>query len=96
MSLLPEKGGREMLESRSAYGYYGEHGGASGEIAPKTHKSGWRFMTFHFKTNYKVSPVIEVKACDYDHAIRQAKKWAKRDGFEIIGDADGCESQVNW
>lgn len=75
-----------MLESRSSYGYYGEHGGMTGETPPKTHKRGWRFSCYHFMTTMAVCPVIEIKACDHDHAIKQAQEWARKDGFEIIGE----------
>lgn len=86
-----------MLESRAAYGYYGEGHGATGEKAPVTHKSGWSFKDFFFEIEGDpFFKFIEVKACDYKHALTQAKKRAKRDGFTIIGDKSGCEIQRNW
>jgi hypothetical protein len=86
-----------MLESRAAYGYYGEGHGATGEKAPIIHKSGWRFTEFHFEiSGDPFFKHIEIKACDYEHALKQAKKWAKRDGFTIIGDKKGCELQRHW
>ena len=38
---------------------------------------------------------MEIKACDYAHAMKQLKAWAKRDGFEIVGNKKGYENQVN-
>ena len=89
------------MESRAAYGYYGEGHGVTGENAPKTHKSGWSFWDFHFEIDGTYAQtqgckVIQIKACDYAHAIKQAKKWAKRDGFTIVGDAKGYEMQRNF
>ena len=75
------------MESRACYGYYGLAGGATGENPPKTHKRGWHFETYHFVTDWNQSKVIEIKACDYEHAVKQAQAWAKRDGFHILGDA---------
>lgn len=75
-----------MLESRSAYGYYGEFGGATGEIAPKTHKSGWTFGEYVFKTNK--SYLYSIKACDYEHALNQTKTIAKKENIEFLGVVD--------
>ena len=72
-----------MLESRSAYGYYGEFGGATGEIPPKTHKKGWTFGEYVFKTNK--SYLYSIKACDYEHALKQARVLAKRENIEFLG-----------
>ena len=90
-----------MLESRAAYGYYGEGHGASGENPPKVHKSGWRFSEFYFEISGTYQQTqgfkhIEIKACDYAHAMKQAKRWAKRDGFTIVGDKAGYEYQRNY
>lgn len=90
-----------MLESRAAYGYYGEGHGATGENRPKTHASGWRFMDFYFEISGTFEQTlgfkhIEIRACDYEHALKQAKKWAKRDGFVIVGDKQGYEHQRNY
>ena len=86
-----------MLENRAAYGYYGEGHGATGEKPPTTHKSGWRFMNFFFEIKGdSICKYVEIKACDYEHALKQLKKWAKRDGFTIVGDKPGCENQRNW
>lgn len=86
-----------MLENRAAYGYYGEGYGATGEKSPITHKSGWRFMDFFFEiSGDPMFKTIEIKACDYEHALKQAKKMAERDGFKIVGDKPGCENQRNW
>ena len=75
-----------MLESRSAYGYYGEHGGASGEKSPKTHKSGWEFHNYTLITDepeWKIPRVI-IRACDMEHAIKQAKAYCKKHGCKIV------------
>lgn len=86
-----------MLENRAAYGYYGEGHGATGEKSPTTHKSGWRFSDFYFEiSGVPFFKFIEVKACDYAHAIKQAKARAKKEGFTIVGDKVGCENQRNW
>lgn len=89
-----------MLESRAIYGYYGEGYGATGENPQKIHASGWRFSEFYFKISGTFAQTggckyIEIKACDYEHALKQAKKWAKRDGFTVEGDKEGCECQRN-
>ena len=90
-----------MLESRSAYGYYGTNGSASGETTPITHKNGWGIRTYRFEIAGTFEQKggcheIEVRACDYDHAIKQIKRWARRDGFSVVGDAKGWEQQSNW
>ena len=54
------------LESRSYYGYYGVFGGATGEVAPKTHKSGWEFHSYLLITDepdWKI-PRVSLKAMD--------------------------------
>ena len=52
---------------------------------PKKHKNGWFFQTFHFKTDHPAyQPGIAIRACDYEHAIKQAKAWGRRDGFKVI------------
>lgn len=87
------------MESRACYGYYGEGHGCTGEMqTKKVHKSGWRFMTFFFEVKGKRFPFthVEIKACDYAHAMKQLKAWAKRDGFEIVGDKKGFENQRNY
>ena len=87
-----------MLENRAAYGYYGEGHGATGENPPKKqHASGWRFMDFFFEVaGNPFFKSVEIKACDYEHALKQLKKMAKRDGFTIVGDEKGYERQRNW
>lgn len=90
-----------MLESRAAYGWYGEGYGASGETKQKDHASGWHFHTFHFEIagTYRQTQGctgISIKASNYKNAMRQAKAWAKRDGFTIIGDAKGWEAQRRY
>lgn len=86
-----------MLENRAAYGYYGEGHGATGENPSTTHKSGWWFKDFYFEiAGDPMFKHIEIKACDYEHAIKQAKRRAKREGFILVGDKVGCENQRNW
>ncbi len=53
-------------------------------------------MDFHFEVKGKGFSNVEIKACDFAHAMKQLKKWAKRDGFEIVGNAKGYENQVNY
>lgn len=84
------------MESRACYGYYGEGHGCTGENPPVIHKRGWRFMDFHFEVKGKGFTHVEIKACDYAHAMKQLKRWAKRDGFEIVGNEKGYENQVNY
>lgn len=86
------------MESRAVYGYYGETGGVSGESKPRTHASGWRFAEYFFEISGTYEQTqginhIRVKACDYDHALQQVRKWAKRDGFTVVGDKQGYEAQ---
>ena len=87
-----------MLESRAAYGYYGDGHGATGEKPPAPkHKSCWRFMEFFFEiSGDPMFKFVEIKACDYAHALKQVKRWAKRDGFSVVGDKPGYEHQRNF
>lgn len=98
---MPQKG-KTMLETRAAYGYYGEGHGATSETRKekKTHASGWHFSDFYFEISGTYQQTfgftyIEVKACDYAHAVKQAKRRAKREGFTLVGDKAGCEYQRN-
>ena len=56
---------------------------------PKKHTSGWFFQTFHFKVegNPELENGIAIRACDYAHAIKQAKAWGRKDGFVVIEEA---------
>lgn len=77
------------MECRSMYGYYGESGGITGEQAPIAHASGWRFDKYFFEISGTFEQTqgctrIEIKACDYAHALKQARKWARRDGFKLV------------
>lgn len=86
-----------MLESRASYGYYGEGHGTTGENTPTTHKSGWRFSDFYFEiSGDPFAKFIEVRACDYAHALKQAQTRAKNEGFTLVGDKPGREFQRNW
>lgn len=84
------------MESRACYGYYGEAYGLTGEMQPVIHKSGWSLKTFYFEVKGQGFSHVEIKACDYAHAIKQLKRWAKRDGFEIVGNKKGYENQANY
>lgn len=53
-------------------------------------------MRFYFEVKGRGFTNVEIKACDYAHAIKQLKAWAKRDGFEIVGNKKGHEYQVNY
>lgn len=84
------------LESRACYGYYGTGHGATGEEQPKTHARGWHIWTFYFVVrwpNRKRNECVQVDASCYKNALKNLKRWQKRDGFEIIGDAPGHEKQ---
>ena len=48
------------------------------------HNRGWRFSNYFFTTDSKTYPKIEIRACDEEHAWKQARKWARKDGFTII------------
>lgn len=74
------------LESRSYYGYYGVFGGVTGEVAPKTHKSGWEFHSYLLITDepeWKI-PRVSLKAMDIEHAMKQAKKYCKVHDCQIV------------
>ena len=53
---------------------------------PANSKRGWHFQSFHF--NVEGSPElangIEIRACDLEHALKQAKAWGRKDGFTVI------------
>ena len=134
-----------MLESRSAYGWYGAAGGMTGENKPSdantvaVNMSYWEYKhrypecknlgdydkvkktitvllpvevterpnygnryqmhTFYFETDLDkkgFSKIFSVNAKNYKNAVRNAKAYAKRDGFIIIGDAKGHENQRNY
>lgn len=83
------------MESRAAYGYYGVGNGAAGESAPKTHASGWHIYPFFFDMRDEVLGVrgIQFDAKSYENALHRAKKYAKKNGFEFLGDKKGYENQ---
>jgi hypothetical protein len=87
-----------MLESRAAYGYYGEGHGATGEKPPRTHESGWSIYTYVFEVSGRewFYTKIEVNARNYANALKQAKRFCKREGLTLVGDAEGCEWQRNF
>ena len=75
-----------MLESRAAYGYYGEGYGVSGEQPPKEH---YTIQSYYFLIDWhdpRFSNCVSVKAKNFKNAIRQAKAWAKRDGGTFLGE----------
>lgn len=84
------------LESRAAYGYYGESGGASGETKPRIHKRGWTIKDFYFDVQEGSSRYSMIfKSCDYQHAISQVSRYCKKNQCILIGDTRGYEVQRN-
>ena len=54
-------------------------------VSTVKNKSGWRFSNYVFEiSGYHFVEKIAIRACDVDHAWKQANKWAKEKGFEII------------
>ena len=74
------------LESRSSYGWFGERGGASGERAPKTHKSGWEYHSYLLITDQPewMIPRVSLRAIDMEHAVKQAKRYVKEHNCHIV------------
>ena len=134
-----------MLETRSAYGYYGSSGGVTGENTPSKSNVIERNMSYweykhrypecdtlndydkikktitvlipeeyaqrpNFGNRYSMSDfyfvyaptfpgfsnIFECRAKNYKNALRNAKRWAKREGVEIVGDKPGFEFQRTW
>ena len=87
-----------MLESRAAYGYYGEGHGATGEKPPKTHASGWSIYSYVFEVSGKewFYTEIEVNARNYANALKRARAMCQREGLKLVGDAKGHEYQRNF
>ena len=52
--------------------------------APKTHKNGWSFFTFHAKTTVPGYEAMTFKACDLAHAEKQARAFTKKHGGTVI------------
>ena len=76
------------MESRACYGWYGEGNGASGETKVR-HGRSHKLGTFRFIVDwhlYGVSNKVEVNAMDLEHAERNVKAWAKRDGGTFLGE----------
>lgn len=76
-----------MLESRSAYGYYGEGHGATGETPPK--KEHYTMDTFHFLVDWHddfFSKRVTITAKNFKNAERNVKAWAKREGGTFLGE----------
>ena len=79
------------MESRSAYGYYGEGHGATGEMPPETEKDrgGYQMNLYSFLVDWHmvgISNKVEVRAKSFKNAERNVKAWAKRDGGTYIGE----------
>ena len=75
-----------MLESRSAYGYYGEGHGATGEKPPKEH---YTMEKFHFLVDWHhpmISKKVDIMAKNFKNAERNVKAWAKHDGGTFLGE----------
>lgn len=75
-----------MLESRSAYGYYGEGHGATGEIPPKER---YTMDRFYFLVDWHINGIsneVAVTAKNFKNAERNVKAWAKRDGGTFLGE----------
>lgn len=51
---------------------------------PTKHKSGWSFSSYHFTTNIPGYERMEFKACDYDHALKQARAFARKHNGAVI------------
>ena len=49
-----------------------------------THKSGWCFRSFHFRTSSPEYEAIEIRAIDNEHALKQAEAWGRKCGFQIV------------
>lgn len=75
-----------MLETRSAYGYYGEGHGATGEIPPK---ESYTMERFYFLVDWHITGIsnkVDVMAKNFKNAERNVKAWAKRDGGTYLGE----------
>lgn len=48
------------------------------------HKSGWQFSNYIFETSHFAYRWLSIKACDEEHAWKQARKFAKDKGIETI------------
>lgn len=77
-----------MMESRACYGYYGKGHGATGESVPKKpHASGYGYWRFNFEIkgiDHYEYPFVQVKAIDYEHALKQIQRQAKRERFVVV------------
>lgn len=134
-----------MLESRSAYGYYGAAGGYTGETPPKAENVIYKKMKYYeYKTKYPecknlgdysktektitvilpaeyanrpnfgnsytisefefiyapafsgCSNIFACKAKNYKNALVAAKKWARKNGVTIVGDAPEYKHQSTY
>ena len=48
------------------------------------HKNGWTFYTFKAKTTVPGYEAMEFKACDIEHAEKQAKSFVRKHGGTLI------------
>ena len=51
---------------------------------PAKHKHGWSVRAFHAKTTIPGYENMEFKACDLEHAEKQAKSFARKHGGQLI------------
>ena len=54
------------------------------EESHKAHKSGWQIWTFKAMTTVPGYERMEFSACDLEHAERQAKRFVKKHGGEVL------------
>lgn len=54
------------------------------EEEPAKHKSGWSFRAFHAATTIPGYENMEFKACDLEHAEKQAKSFVRKHGGQLI------------
>lgn len=72
-----QKGSITKMEARGCYGYYGEGCGATGEVQPKA-KGTFQYEFWTVEILYDVGRMlVQYKAKDKEHAIRQIKKEIK-------------------
>ena len=52
--------------------------------APAKRKSGWSFSSFHAETTVPGYEKMEFRACDLEHAKKQAKSFVKKHGGQLV------------
>lgn len=53
-------------------------------VCKAKHKSGWHIFNYIFEVNHFAYSYMRFRACDEEHAWKQARKWANEKGVEII------------